>query len=124
MKEPHEMLGNARREYQTALALAERWRKVVEALEAAIGGESTALPDGGKADVSRLSGPKAALAVLEEIGRPLHVMELIAQMQARGYRSNDPPGKIRQGLVGALHKKGGPFRKVRKATFGLVAWKH
>jgi hypothetical protein len=60
--------------------------------------------------------------VFEEIGRPLHVMDLIAEMQKRGFRTGDPPAVLRQSIVGALLKEGGPFKKFDRAIYGLAKW--
>lgn len=69
---------------------------------------------------SKLSAAKAAVIVLREHGKPMHIKQLIRAVLAGGYPST--PRKVRSTLSTNMHRQPGLFEKVGRATFGLTEW--
>ena len=82
---------------------------------------SGAVPEGALARRYGRALIQAAVAVLEEAGRPLHVSEIVAMLSARGF---SVPGQ--QDPVAALNTRlwkrsgeGGPVRRLGDAVYAL-----
>lgn len=72
-----------------------------------------------------LTIPDAAERILHEVQEPMHVYEIIARLQQRGYRADQERESLRLSLVGALAKKArarDTFVGTGRGTYALRAW--
>lgn len=71
--------------------------------------------------LSGLSMIDAAERVLAEAGRPMHIMEIVDEMLARGFEYEKHPTALRASLTGSIERKP-TFRRTAPATYGLSVW--
>lgn len=72
-----------------------------------------------------MSIPEAAEYILREAARPIHFREIMARMQARGFRADQDTQSLRLSLVGALARKareGATFVSAGHGVYSLAAW--
>ncbi len=68
---------------------------------------------------------EATEALLREKGKPMHISDIVAGIQLRGFRRNDPMTKVRASLIPTIDRKvsaGLIFTKPEPATYGLLEW--
>jgi len=121
MAEAHEYL---REQVARAESEAQEWAEIAKALrklqgKIGNGGGKAVAPTVRSTSLQGLSAPAAAEAVLRDAGKPLHLKDIMARMEAREFQIKDRV-KMYATLYTGMSRQKKRFQKLGKGRFKLA----